>query len=64
LEAVSVVILALSCVSIVFFLIYVAGLSREPSDGRPRTPTYDRFGRLIGHTENPGYEETEEELHR
>jgi hypothetical protein len=63
-ETVSVAILALSSVSILFFLLYVAGLLPKPTGERPRTPTYDRFGRVIGHTENPGFEETEEEVRR
>lgn len=60
-EIVSAVILVATVLSIVFFLTYVVGLFRLPSEGRPKTPTYDRFGRKIGEMENPSFEETESE---
>lgn len=47
--------------SILAFLTYVAGLLRLQSHGRPRTPTFDRFGDSLPPRENPGFEETEEE---
>ncbi len=63
-QIVSAAILIVSCLSAVFFLIYVVGLFRLPVGHRPKTPTYDRDGRLIGETENPGFQETEGERHR
>lgn len=56
--------IAASCVlSILFFLIYVIGLFQLPAEGRPDTPTYDRFGRPLPPSKNPGFEETEDETH-
>ena len=36
-------------------IFYVVGLRSLPLAERPRTPTYDRFGRLIATAENPDY---------
>jgi hypothetical protein len=55
------VIAALSVLSILFFLVYVAGLLRMPTGFRPDTPVFNRFGEETGKMKNPGYEETEDE---
>ncbi len=39
------------------FVLYLVGLGSLPTEERPRTRTYDRFGRLIAVTENPDYHE-------
>jgi hypothetical protein len=39
------------------FAAYLVGLRALPTDERPRTDTYDRFGALIGRRENPDYHE-------
>lgn len=39
------------------FALYVAGLQALPASRRPRTRTFDRFGRFIGLRENPNYHE-------
>lgn len=55
------VIAALCILSVIFFLVYVAGLVGMPSGFRPDTPVLNRFGEQIGKMKNPGYEETEDE---
>jgi hypothetical protein len=35
----------------------LASLRRLPLHGRPKTPTYDRYGNLIGQMENPDFHE-------
>lgn len=55
------VIAALSVLSILFYLVYVAGMIRMPTGFRPKTPVYNRYGEQIGTMENPGYEETIDE---
>lgn len=55
------VIAAMALLSILFFLIYVAGLLRMPSGHRPKTPTFNRFGDALPPRQNPGYQETEDE---
>lgn len=57
------VIAVFSILSILFFAVYLVGLFRIPTDGRAKTPTYNRFGEVIGVMENPGFQETEEERH-
>lgn len=52
---------ATSILSIAFFLIYLVGMFVMPDHDRPKTPTLDRFGNTIAETENPGFEETEDE---
>ena len=47
--------------SVAFFGLYIGALFQQPTGHRPKTPVYDRFGRKIGESENPGYEETEDE---
>ena len=49
--------------SVLAFLVYVAGLLRLPTHGRPQVPQYNRFGEPIGLAENPGFAETEDETH-
>lgn len=44
------------------FVWYAVSLRVLPTSGRPRTPTYDRFGRFIAKTENPDYHENPGEL--
>lgn len=34
---------------------YIFGLLKLPLAERPKTPTYDRFGELLGMEENPEY---------
>lgn len=55
------VIAALCVLSILFFLVYVAGLLVMPRGFRPATPVYNRYGEQTGTMENPGFEETEDE---
>lgn len=50
-------ITALVVVLLVAFVLYVISLHSLPTQERPSTPTYDRFGRLIGLMENPDYRE-------
>lgn len=47
------VVTALVVGTVVAFAAYLVGVRRLP-DERPRVPTYDRFGRLLGWFENPG----------
>jgi hypothetical protein len=54
-------ITVLSILAILFFVIYLVGMRAVPTGRRARTPTFDRFGRPLPPSENPGYEETEEE---
>lgn len=37
------------------FVVYLVGLRRLPIQHRPKTPTYNRFGQIIGETENPDF---------
>jgi hypothetical protein len=39
------------------FLLAMASLRNIPLGERPRTATYDRFGRFLGLRENPDYHE-------
>jgi hypothetical protein len=55
------VIAALCILSILFFLVYVAGMIRMPTGFRPKTPVYNRYGQQTGTMENPGYQETTDE---
>jgi hypothetical protein len=55
------VITAVALLSIVFFLIYVAGILHLPSGHRPETPVFNRFGDPMPPRQNPGYAETEDE---
>lgn len=61
-ELFSWLITALVVVLVLSFVYYLASLRALPTDGRPRTRSYDRFGRLIGETENPDYHENPGEL--
>lgn len=56
-ELLSWLITAVLVVVLAAFALYVAGLRELPTDRRPRTGTFDRFGRFIGLTENPDYHE-------
>lgn len=47
--------------SVLFFLVYAAGLLRMPTGRRPDTPTYDRYGDPLPESPNPGFQETEDE---
>ena len=60
-QIVEIIITAVTVLSILFFLIYVAGLVRMPTGHRPKTPTFDRFGDPVPPRQNPGYRETEDE---
>lgn len=60
-EIVQAIVAVSCCLSILFFLMYVVGIMRLPSHGRPLTPELNRFGEPIGLRENPGFEETEDE---
>jgi hypothetical protein len=55
------VIAVTTLLSILLFLAYVAGSLGMPSGRRPKTPTMDRFGEPLPASENPGFEETEDE---
>jgi hypothetical protein len=57
------VISLFTILSILFFLVQIVGLFRMPTGDRARTPTYNRFGEVIGMEQNPGFQETEEERH-
>lgn len=54
---VSWLISALVLVLLVTFALYLIGLRALPLRARPRTPTYDRFGRFTEMAENPDYRE-------
>lgn len=49
------VITALVALLLGAFGVYVVALLRLPGSQRPRTPSHDRLGRLIGETQNPDY---------
>jgi hypothetical protein len=57
----------IATVLVVALLITFAAALRSlrllPTDGRPRTPTYDRFGAQLGLAENPDYHESPGEEH-
>jgi hypothetical protein len=55
------IITVVAVLSILFFLIYVAGELRMPTGERPKTPTFNRYGDSLPPRENPGYQETEDE---
>lgn len=44
------------------FAAYLFGLRALPTNERPRTNTYDRFGAFVGRRENPDYHENPGEL--
>ena len=50
-------ITALVVVLLATFVLYLISLHSLPTRQRPSTPTYDRFGGLIGLMENPDYRE-------
>lgn len=56
-EMLSWLITCLVVVLLLGFVVYVPGLLAIPTGERPRTRTYDRYGRLIGEHENPDYHE-------
>ena len=58
------VVAVVTILSILFFAIYVAGLFQLSIGRRSRTPTFDRLGHRLPSTQNPGYEETEDEQHQ
>jgi hypothetical protein len=58
-QVIEIIITAASILSILFFLIYVVGLTRVPTGRRAKTPTVNRLGEQLPPSENPGYEETE-----
>jgi hypothetical protein len=39
------------------FIGYLVSLRALPTAGRPRTPTYNRYGEFIAERENPDYHE-------
>lgn len=51
----SLVITAFVIVILVAFVVFLIGLRQIPLDERPKTPTYNRLGQLIGETENPDF---------
>lgn len=55
------IVAVFTILSIGFFLVYIVGLIHTPTGHRPKSATYNRFGEVIGETENPGYEETIDE---
>ena len=55
------IITAVAVLSILFFLIYVAGIMRQPIGHRPETTVFNRFGDPLPPAQNPGYAETEQE---
>ena len=54
-ELVSWTIGGIVVVTIVAFIAYLIGLRAIPLAERPKTPTYNRFGQLIGEAENPDF---------
>ena len=54
-------ITGLVAVLLATFAVYVYGLRYLPTECRPRTPTYDRLGVMIGLRENPDYRENPEQ---
>jgi hypothetical protein len=42
---------------LVAFIGYLISLRALPTDGRPRTRTYNRYGEFIAERENPDYHE-------
>lgn len=54
-EIVSWAITSLIIVLIVTTIVYFIGLLRLPTAQRPETSSYDRFGQVIGLSENPDY---------
>lgn len=55
------VIAALCILSILFYLVYLAGMFEMPTGFRPKVPVYNRYGEQTGTMENPGYQETIDE---
>jgi len=52
---------ALALLSVLAFLLYLVDLLRSPDHGRPKTPTYNRYGDPLPPSTNPGFQETEDE---
>lgn len=48
-------IFAVVAATLVAFVVYLVGLRALPTEHRPKTPTYNRLGQLIGETENPDF---------
>lgn len=48
-------ITALVFALLVAFVAYIVSITRMPDKARPKTPTYNRFGEVIGQIENPDY---------
>lgn len=63
-EVLAWMITVLTVVLLLAFVYYVMSLRHLPTEERPRTPTYDRFGEFIGMMENPDYHENPGEEHR
>jgi hypothetical protein len=55
--AIAWIITILVLVILVQFVFYVISLHRLPTEERPRTATYDRYGSYIGMRKNPDYHE-------
>lgn len=55
------IVAATSVLSILFFVLYVIGIMRQPTGRRPDTPSFDRYGDPLPPSPNPGYQETEDE---
>jgi len=54
-EILSLVIAGVVIVIIVAFIVFIIGLREIPMGERPKTPTYNRLGQVIGETENPDF---------
>lgn len=61
-DIVSWLITALVGLLLITFPWYLAGLAAIPTGRRPRTRTFDRFGKYIATTENPDYHENPGEV--
>lgn len=56
-------IAVVSGLSVLCFALYLWALFHMPTGQRPKTPMMNRFGEPLPASENPGYQETEEEVH-
>lgn len=55
-------ITAIIVVLVVLFLLSIISMRTLPTDERPATATYNRFGEFMGMEENPDYHENPGEL--
>jgi hypothetical protein len=46
---------AVVTITLIAFVVYLIGLRDLPMGHRPKTPTYNRLGQIVGLTENPDF---------